>query len=76
MFYFSKTGGDVCLLTLSGKLFQVLQCDLFVPRAVCQTVIDHCVLKRHKQSLVIDTKRGKTRNISELGLLGKWVFSG
>lgn len=51
------------MLTLSGKLFQVLQCDLFVPRAVCQTVIDHGVLKKHKHSLVTDTKLGKTRNI-------------
>lgn len=61
MFYFWKTGGDVSPLTLSGKLFQVLQRDLFVPRAICQTVIDHGVLKRHKHSLVIDAQRGEKK---------------
>ena len=59
MFYFLQAGGDVCPLTLSGKLFQVLQCDLFVPRAVCQAVVDHSVLKGNKHSLVIDTQSGK-----------------
>ncbi len=45
---FWQTGGDVCPLTLCGKLLQVLQCDLLVPRAVGQTVIDHRVLRGHK----------------------------
>lgn len=70
MFYCCQTGGDVSPLTLSGKLFQVLQRDLFVPRAVCQTVIDHCVLKGNKHSLAAD--RGEERNEPPaIGLLGK-----
>lgn len=57
VFLFSRRG-DLCLLTLSGKLLQVFQCDLFVPGAVCQTVIDHSVLRRNKHSVAADTQRG------------------
>lgn len=49
-FYILSPGGDVCPLTLCGELFQVLQSYFFVSRAVCQPVIDHRVLKRHKHS--------------------------
>lgn len=59
LLFYWQTGGDVGLLTLGGKPFQVLQCNLFVPRAVCQAIIDHCVLKREKHTLVIDTRSGK-----------------
>lgn len=57
-YYFWQTGGDVSPLTLGCKLFQVLQCNLFVPRAVCQAVIDYCVLKGEKHMLVTDAHSG------------------
>ena len=44
--YCSPTGGTVSPLTLGGERFQVLQCDLFVPGAVGEAVVDHSVLKR------------------------------
>lgn len=72
MFSVRQTGGDVCPLTFSRKLFQVLQRDLFVPRAVCQTVIDHRVLKGNKHSLVIDTRRrqkGTSWTTGQMGVL-------
>lgn len=48
IFYTPPPGGDVCTLTLCGELFQVLQSYFFVSRAVCQPVIDHCVLNGEK----------------------------
>lgn len=71
--YCWQTGGDVSPLTFSGKLLQVLQCDLFVPRAVCQAVIDHCVLKGNKHSLVTDTQRGKKGTTWTCAALQMWV---
>lgn len=83
LLFYWQTGGDVGLLTLSGKPFQVLQCNLFVPRAVCQAIIDHCVLKREKHTLVIDTRSGKkgtclapaTAQIGRFsGRMALWMF--
>lgn len=48
IFYTTSSGGDVCPLTLCGELFQVLQSNFFVSRAVCQPVIDHRVLNGEK----------------------------
>lgn len=61
-FYILSPGGDVRSLTLCGELFQVLQSDFFVSRAVCQAVIDHRVLKRHKQSAHPDRTKIKKKH--------------
>lgn len=74
MLGFWQTGGDVSLLTFSGKLLQVLQCDFFVPRAVCQAVIDHCVLKGNKHSLVTDTRGERKGTTWTRATLQMWLW--